>query len=140
LFIVGSIAKYAIVTASSYYLGGGSVAAQGDGLVDRQPNGASFITTYAPQYVQLELPDVYNITEVCLLVCQNPNGPTHHQLFVGPSENSTILATDLNSTTYNGEWINITYSPPLSNVQFLRLETISSPSWVCWTKFLVDGI
>ena len=99
LRIDGAIAKYAIVTASSFYTVVNSATAQADGLVDRQPNGPGFVTTYAPQYVQLELPGVYNVTHVCLLVSQSPNGATHHQLSVGFSLNSTRLASDLNGYT-----------------------------------------
>ena len=138
-FIDGALAKYAIVTASSFYTGVTSVTVQANSLVDRQ-NGSGFITTYAPQYVQLELPDVYNITNVCLLVTQSPNGVTRHLLYVGPSLNSTQLANDLNSYTVDKQWINLTYNPPLNNVRFLRLYTNSSPSWVGWTRFLVTGI
>jgi len=138
-FIVEALSLYANVTASYFNPAGGTPAEQGDSLVDRQSNGTGFVSLFAPQYVQLELPDEYNVTNVCLLVSQSPNGATHHQLFVGPSMNSTQLATDLNGTTYNGEWINITYNPPLNNVRFLYLETISSPSWVAWIKFLVYG-
>ncbi len=127
-FIAGALSLYAIVTASYFNPAAGTVTAQGDGLVDRQPNGAAFVSVYAPQYVQLELSDEYNVTNVCLLVNQSPNGPTHHQLLVGPSENSTQLVSDLNGTTYNNQWINITYNPPLSLVRFLHLQTLPSPS------------
>lgn len=77
---------------------------------------------------------------MALEVAQLPNGATHHQLFAGPSANPTTLVSDINGVTYSGEWINITYSPPLTNIQYLLLYTISSPSWVAWIKFLVFGV
>ena len=94
---------------------------------------------FPPQYVQLQLPALYTITAVSLEVAQAPNGNTHHQLFLGPSANPTTLATDLNGYTYSGQWINTTYSPPLTGVSSLYLSTLSSPSWVAWGKFLVFG-
>jgi hypothetical protein len=94
---------------------------------------------YAPQYVQLELQVPSTITAVALRVAQLPDGVTHHQLFAGPSANPTTLVRDINGITYSNEWINITFSPPLTNIQYLLLSTISSPSWVAWGKFLVFG-
>jgi hypothetical protein len=137
--LAGALSLYAIVTASYFNPLGGTDAAQSDGLTDRQPTPA-FVSSYPPQYVQLELPGEYNITNVCLLISQSPTCVTYHQLSVGASLNSTQVVTVLNGTTYNGEWINLTYAPPLNNVQFLRLDTNISLSWVSWTKFLVYGV
>ena len=109
-------------------------------LLIANQNGSAFVSSYAPQYAQLELPGEYNITNVCLLISQSSNGATYHQISIGASLNSTQVVTVLNGTTFNGEWINITYNPPLNNVRFLRLDTISSPSWVSWIKFLVYAV
>lgn len=107
-------------------------------LVDPNPTALYYNSGgYAPQYVELQLPGLYTVTTVCLEVAQLPNGNTHTQLYVGTTSNPTTLVSDLNGYTYSGQWINITYSPPLTNVRFLRLTTLVSPSWVAWIKFLV---
>ena len=137
-FIELPVSLVATVTASNYYSSAGSATSQGDSLVDRTTGGSGFSAGgYAPQYVQLELPGLYNISLVCLQVGQSPNGVTRHQLSVGASVSSLSLVTDMNNYTSSGQWINLTYSPVLTNVRFLRLDTLSSPSWVAWIKFIV---
>ena len=127
------------MTASNFYSGAGTAAAQGDGLVDR-PNtsgGTAFNSGgYPTQYVQLELPGQYNITYICLLIGQVPNGATRHQITVGLNSTSLQLVSDISGTTTNGQWLNITYNPVLTNVRFIRLTTLISPSWVAWIKFI----
>lgn len=128
-------------SSPNFYSAIGSLAAQMAALVDPNPSPLYFNSGgFAPQYVELQLPSPYTITSVALQVAQLPNGITHHQLFVGPTSNPTLLASNINGFTSSGEWINLTYSPPLTNVRFLRLNTISSPSWVAWVKFLVYGV
>ncbi|CAF0977204.1 unnamed protein product [Adineta steineri] len=134
------ISSFAEVTASHFWDSVGSATAQGDGLVNRinSTNGTYFNSGgYAPQYIQLELPGIYNISDVYLQVAQSPSGTTEHHLYVGSSVDNLTLATILNGATDSGQWISITYDPPLSHVQFLRLNSISSPSWISWNKFIV---
>jgi hypothetical protein len=141
LSIVGlPISSFATVTASGYYPSAGSPTAQGDGLVNR-PNstdGTSFNSGGGPpQYVQLGLPGRYNITSVFLQVNQSPNGYTEHLLYVGSNLTTLILAANFSGVTSEGQWINTTFNPPLPGVQFLRLNSIISPSWIGWHKFIV---
>lgn len=110
-----------------------------DSLLDRpgHTNGGYNAGGHAPQYVQLEFPREYNITSICLRCSQLPNGDTSHQLYVGPNLTSLSLATNMTGYTINRQWLNTTYTPPLTNIRFISLNTSSSPSWVAWHKFLV---
>ena len=130
----------ATVTASSYWSGSGTPAAQGDSLVDRSQSTYYNAGAGPPQYVQLAFPGSYTISTVCLLVAQAPNGVTQHQLSAGSSLTSLQVVSNLNSYTSSSQWLNITFNPWLSGVAFLRLDTLSSPSWVAWQKFLVYGV
>ncbi len=128
------------MTASNFWSSAGSAIAQGDGLVNR-PNttdGTYFSSGgFAPQYVQLALPGQYNITSVFLKVSQSPSGYTEHRLYVGSNLTDLILAANFSGITSEGQWINTTFNPPLPGVQYLRLNSISSPSWIAWFKFIV---
>jgi hypothetical protein len=128
------------VTASNFANGSGSPTAQGDGLVNR-PNstdGTYFNSGgYPPQYVQLDLLGQYNITSVFLQVSQTPNNYTEHLLYVGSNLTTLILAANFSGVTITGQWINTTFNPPLTGVQYLRLNSITSPSWIAWRKFIV---
>ncbi len=138
LFLGSPISLLATVTASNFYSGSGSATSQGDNLVNRTTGGGGLNTGgFAPQYVQLELPGLYNISSIYLQVGQLPNGITRHQLSVGSSLSNLSIVTDMNNYTSADQWLNLTYSPALTNIRYLRLDTITSPSWVGWTKFIV---
>ena len=103
--------------------------------VDNYWNAAGF----APQYLQLELPRAQTVAQVLLQVRQTPAGPTNHSLLVGTDEKTLREVKSLVGHTKTDDWLNVTFSPPLENVRFVRVNTISSPSWVAWYKFLVVG-
>jgi len=128
------------VTASNFWSSAGSAIAQGDGLVNR-PNtcDGTFFNSGggSPQYVQLDLPGQYNITSVFLQVAQNPNNYTEHLLYVGSNLTDLTLAANFSGVTINGQWINTTFNPPLPGVQYLRLNSTISQSWIAWNKFIV---
>jgi hypothetical protein len=137
--IVLALLLSAQVTASHFAASIGTLTAQGDALVDRSQSPYFNSGGNAPQYVQLQLAGTYNISNVCLLTHQTPNGFTSHLLLVGSNESSLEVVSNLTGYTITGQWINISYNPVLTDIQFLRLYTVTSPSWVAWQKFLVYG-
>ena len=110
-----------------------------DSILDRPGNlGTGFNAGgYAPVYIQLELPTEYNISSICLLCSQAPNGVTWHQLLAGPNTTSMSVVANMSGFTSAGQWLNTTFTPPLTRVRSIVLATLSSPSWVAWVKFLV---
>ena len=123
---------------SSFYSTIGTLAAQIAAITDPSPSAVYFNTgNLAPGFVEIQLPGLYTVNIICLQVAQSPNGNTLHQIYVGTTTNPSTLATTLSGYTSSGQWINLTYSPPLTNVRFLRVNTVTSPSWVAWVKFLV---
>ena len=128
------------MTSSGYWPSAGTDVAQYDSLVGRSQSTYWNSGGSAPQWVQLQLPGAYTISTICLWVAQLPNGNTIHQISVGPTAGSLSVVTTLNGYTYSGQWINITYNPWLSNVRFIRVDSLSSPSWIAWQKCLVYGV
>lgn len=123
---------------SSFYSAIGTLAAQIAAITDPSSTATYFNTgSGAPGYVEIQLPGLYTVRNICLQVAQLPNGNTLHQIYVGTTTNPSTLVTTLNGYTSSGQWINLTYTPALTNVRFLRINTVSSPSWVAWVKFLV---
>jgi hypothetical protein len=41
--------------------------------------------------------------------------------------------------TTSGHWLTFRPAQPLKNIQFVRIETIKSPSWVGWVEIEVMG-
>lgn len=110
-----------------------------DGLLDRPGHtGIGYNAGgFPPQYILLEFPTEHNISSIRLKCNQSPDGDTSHQLYVGSTMTSLSLVNNMTGYTVHGQWLNTTYIPPLTNVRFIRLETVRSPSWVAWNKFLV---
>ncbi|CAF3992018.1 unnamed protein product, partial [Rotaria magnacalcarata] len=59
--LVQSLSTLGTVTASNYYSGAGSPAAQGDYVTGRTQGGAFNSGGFAPQYIQIQLPRAYSI-------------------------------------------------------------------------------
>lgn len=109
----------------------GSLADQITAIGDPVPSAVYFNSgASAPQYIELELPCLCTVHNIFLQTAQEPNGNTKHQLFAGPTSNPTQLVHTLVGYTTSLQWIHINFSPPLTDVRFLRLVTTSSPSWV----------
>ncbi len=86
----------------------------------------------APSWILLDLGKPMTISRVRLNVAQTPSGPATHHISGGPTpDNLTLIGTlDVNAT--DGEWIEL--SKPASNVRYLKIETIKSPSWIAWRE------
>ena len=92
----------------------------------------------APQWIEVDLQSAYRLTEVRLLVAQYPEGPTVHRVYVrrgGGLEQVHEFAGD----TGPGDWLAFTLEAPLDDVTAVRVETLSSPSWVAWSEIQVYG-
>ena len=92
---------------------------------------------YAPQYIQLEFEREQSVSQIRLQVAQTPKGHTSHKLLAGPQVNELKEVKALAGFTSDHQWINMTFNPPLKSVRFLRINTITSLSWVAWFKVLV---
>lgn len=136
--LVQALSYSASVTASGYYGAAGSATVQNNYLVDRVSGGGYNSGGFAPQYVQLDFGLSATVCSVCLLVGQAPNGNTQHDIYMGPS--SLSLITTLSGYTYSGLWLNTTYNPCRSNVRYVQVYSVSSPSWIAWQKFIVYGV
>ncbi|CAM4973504.1 unnamed protein product, partial [Rotaria socialis] len=124
-----SLSTLGTVTASSFYSGDGSPAAQGDYVTGRTKGGAFNSGGFAPQYIEIQLPRTYSIYSVCLRVSQLPDGVTVHEIYMGSTSSSLSLVTTLNGYTHSDEWLNTTYNPMVSGISVVRVHTVSSPSW-----------
>jgi len=144
IICASSISKLATGTASNFYAPLGSLAAQIAAVGDPTPSTTYFNSGgFAPQYLELELPCFYTVHNIFLQTAYQANtatpyiGHTIHKLYAGPTTIPKNLVATLDGNTTTNEWIHINFSPPLSNVRFLRLDTVYSESWVAWKKFLI---
>ncbi len=89
---------------------------------------------FAPQWIEIDLGGPTTITEIRLLTEQTPAGETVHQV-IGwtPTRNRQLIA-ELRGFTRSGQWLSYEPPAPLEGIQYVRVATISSPSWVAWSE------
>jgi hypothetical protein len=89
---------------------------------------------FPPQWVQIDLGGTYTITELRLMVSQYPPGNTLHQVYVGDETGSLRLVHTFEGYTKDNQVLVFAPDKPLENVQFIRIVTTDSPSWVSWKE------
>lgn len=94
---------------------------------------------FAPQWIEVDIGAPGNITEIRLKVGQSPNGETKHRILAGITKNNLSEIYQFNQFTQDGEWLIFIPDKPLVDIQFIRVETISSPSWIAWFEIQVLG-
>lgn len=93
----------------------------------------------APQWLEVDLGQTYAITEIRLLVAQWPAGETSHRLLGRSANGSLVELGRFQQVTEQGDWLILTPDSPVENIQFIRIETTSSPSWVSWGEVQIFG-
>lgn len=91
----------------------------------------------AEQWVMLNLGSPQNINAIRLHVAQYPAGQTVHQIWVGTDPNNLALAHEFNGFTNDSDILEFIPSSPLTGIQFIKIVTIQSPSWVAWREIEV---
>lgn len=92
------------------------------------------------QWISVDLEGVYTISEVRLLVAQYPEGNTVHHIQVrATSAEGYTTVHELSGSTGDNDWLVFTPEVPLENVGFIRIHTVTSPSWVAWKEVQVFG-
>jgi fibronectin type 3 domain-containing protein len=93
--------------------------------------------TYAPAWIYVDLQQGYDITQIRLTVYQYPDGNTIHNIYTSQDASNWTLARTLNGYTYTLQNLIVDFSPPLSNVRYVKVETVNSPSWIGWSEIEV---
>ena len=92
----------------------------------------------APQWIEIDLGSPHNLAAIRLQVSMYPNGDTDHRLLVRGPSGSFQLAHEFVGSTTDQQWLEYRPATPLKNIQFIRVETVRSPSWVSW--FEIEAI
>lgn len=89
-----------------------------------------------PQWIEFDLGSPTTIALIRLRLSQYPAGVTVYQLLgKGSATNGKfILLHEFRGNTADLDVLEYRPSTPLQNIQFIRVETISSPSWVAWRE------
>jgi tetratricopeptide (TPR) repeat protein len=122
------------VTVSSA-LPGNPASMAADGKRDNWWGAGAF----APQWIELDLWANQVIAEVRLLPSQSPAGKTIHRLLAkGPAtDDQYVLLHTFEGWTGDNNWLIFKLPEPLHGIRYIRIETMSSPSWVSWREIEV---
>lgn len=95
----------------------------------------------APQWIEIDLGQPYDIGSIRLLISQYPAGNTLHRVLgKGSGENELFFElTRIEGSTEDGQWLESSPEEPWAGVQYIRVETVVSPSWVAWREIEVIG-
>ena len=93
----------------------------------------------APQWIEIDLGQPVDIGEIRLLVAQYPNGETVHKVLgKGPgSAGEFIELVSFEGYTEDGLWLSHQAGAGWIGIQFVRVETLASPSWVAWREIQI---
>ena len=93
----------------------------------------------APQWIEIDLGQAYDIGEVRLLISQYPAGNTLHRVLGKGSGADAVFheLTRFEGLTEDGQWLEFSPEEPWAGIQTIRIETVASPSWVAWREIEV---
>jgi hypothetical protein len=89
---------------------------------------------YPPQWIEVDLGAPYPLSMIRALITQLPDGVTTHRfLTAGPNPlNEFQLLTTFSGFTIDQQVLE--HAGPPDEVEFVRIETTASPSWVGWRE------
>jgi hypothetical protein len=91
----------------------------------------------AAQWIRIDLGQAHSVTQVKLLIAQNPAGATTHEVSFGDPSGTFSKATTFSQQTTDGQWLS--FATNAANVRYVKIATKSSPSWVAWREIEVYG-
>ncbi len=89
------------------------------------------------QWIEIDLENPSSISTFRLKISQYPEGTTHHQIWVGGSDRGMSLIHEFSGNTSDSQILEFSPDTPLTGIQFVRIVTTSSPSWVAWREIEV---
>jgi hypothetical protein len=93
----------------------------------------------APQWIEIDLGATTPVAEIRLTVAQWPGGTTVHRIrWAGDDHSFAAGPATLEGETEDGDVIGHRWDPPVP-MRYIRIETVSSPSWVSWHEVEVLG-
>jgi hypothetical protein len=96
---------------------------------------------FPPQWIELDLQSPSIIGKIELIVDQDPAGETVHQIMArgNDPEDRFTFVKEFRRSTADGDTLTWVPYSLLHDVQYLKIETIASPSWVGWREIRVYG-
>ena len=101
-------------------------------IVDADESTGWISGGHAEQWIELDFGAQKTLSSMSLVVEQSPSGNTVHEIYAGTTPNPTTLVHTLSGFTQSADVLKATFSPALTNIRYVRVKTVASPSWVAW--------
>jgi hypothetical protein len=89
------------------------------------------------QWIEIDLGAEYAIQEISLSISQYPEGRTVHRILGKGGTGQFVELTAFDGNTTDGQALSFKPAQPIQGIRFIRVETITSPSWVAWREIEV---
>lgn len=89
------------------------------------------------QWIEIDLGGEYAIREIRLSISQYPEGGTVHRILGKGADGQFTVLTIFDGNTADGQVLTFAPAQLLAGIQFIRVETVASPSWVAWREIEV---
>ncbi len=92
-----------------------------------------------PQWIEIDLGEYSNVETIRLHVSQHPPGDTIHEISGSRNGNVFKPMHIFSGLTEDGQVLEISPETPWMGIQFIRINTAVSPSWVAWREIEIIG-
>lgn len=91
----------------------------------------------APQWIEIDLRIPSQIAGIRLTISQDPAGHTVHRVWGRPANGKMQLLHEFAGNTIGDQLLEFVPPQPWEGFQFVRIETVDSPSWISWREIQV---
>ncbi|MDH5507453.1 MAG: amidohydrolase family protein [Anaerolineae bacterium] len=95
---------------------------------------------FSPQWIEIDLGAPASIQEIRLLTSQSPTGKTTHQIWGRGPNTAPKQLHSFHAATGDHEWLRYSPAEPWDGIQYIKIETVESPSWVAWREIEIIGV
>ena len=92
---------------------------------------------FAPQWIEIDLGELYTISKISLSVSQSPAENTVHRILGQGADGKYKVLHVFDQYTYDGQLLSFSPNPPWQDISKIKVETVSSPSWVGWREIMI---
>ncbi len=87
-----------------------------------------------PQWIEIDLGADTQIARIALLTSQTPEGDTLHRVLGRAADGEFRILHDFKGFTADSQTLETTLPQPWPKIRYLRVLTITSPSWIGWRE------
>lgn len=94
---------------------------------------------YAPQWISVNLQKSYSISKIKLLPSQNPNCNSTYEIFITTDLTNWTSIDKFTIFSTNNIYIERNFTSEYKNVIGVKVQTLSSLSWIAWLEIEIYG-